>query len=106
MDVGFGLWGFEAGEGEEAVGGEAGGAVVVVVEEGFEFGVGVVGGGEGFYLELEGLEFSPQREGALGLGVVEELFEVFFGAVEVFAEGVEVGGAVGDGVEVEEARVN
>ena len=104
--MGFGLWGFEAGEGEEAVGGEAGGAVVVVFEEGGEFVVGVTGGGEGFYLELEGLEFFAEEEGARGLGVVEELFEVFFGAVEVFAEGVEVGGAVGDGVEVEEARVN
>ena len=35
MDVGFGFWGFEAGEGKEAVGGESGGAVVVVFEEGF-----------------------------------------------------------------------
>jgi len=104
--VGFGLWGFEAGEGEEAVGGEAGGAVVVVFEEGGEFGVGVTGGGEGFDLKLEGLEFSSQGEGALGLGIVEELFELVFGALEVFAEGVEVGGAVGDGVEVEWSRVN
>jgi len=34
------------------------------------------------------------------------LFELVFGALEVFAEGVEVGGAVGDGVEVEWSRVN